>query len=249
MKRTNYPMAEMNQLDDDILTRAIDEMSIQDVENINPNLSETLIGKEMHRLSMEERDDVLHDIHGVADIVEETPELVENCLHRLDLELSSIPYKPAYEQALVMSPSFILDGRLCLMFLRAARFEPANAARRMVAFFEHKLNLFGPDKLTKQIRIDDLDDDTIACLETGYMQILPGRDRAGRAVLMALTKFRSFRSELSLVRSLQGLSECIITTITKYCFSFVLFGTLQQRPPKTKKLRRGELCLSRTISE
>jgi hypothetical protein len=56
-------------------------MSIQDVENINPNLSETLIGKEMHRLSMEERDDVLQDIHGVADIVEETSELVKNCLH------------------------------------------------------------------------------------------------------------------------------------------------------------------------
>ncbi len=118
-----------------------------------------------------------HASHGVADNVQETPELVGKWLHELDLELSGIPYKPAYEQALLMSPGYILGRRLCLMFLRAARFEPANAARRMVAFFEHKLNLVGPDKLTKQIRIDDLDDDTIACLETGYMQILPGRDR------------------------------------------------------------------------
>jgi hypothetical protein len=241
-------MATMNQFDDDVLTRAIDEMSIQDVENINPKLSETLIAKEMHRLSMEERDDVLHDIHGVADILEETPAFVENCLHQLDQELSSIPYKPAYEQALVMSPDFIGDRRLCLMFLRAARFEPANAARRMVAYFEHKLNLFGPDKLTKKIRIDDLDDDTVACLNTGYMQILPGRDRAGRAVFIALSKFRSFRSELSLVGHCKDFVR-MYQMFTNHCFSFVLFGTLQQRPLKTKKLRRGESCLSRTISE
>lgn len=69
------------------------------------------------------------------------------------------------------------------MFLRADDYNPKNAATRLVKFMEGKLKYFGSDPLARPIEYSDLDNDTIQCLRSGVMQILPCRDRAGRAIL------------------------------------------------------------------
>jgi hypothetical protein len=49
-----------------------------------------------------------------------------------------------------------------------------------VGHFEVKLEVFGKDKLVRDILISDLDP---VALKSGYIQLLARRDRAGRALL------------------------------------------------------------------
>jgi hypothetical protein len=60
--------------------------------------------------------------------------------------------------------------------------------------------LFGKDKLGKAIEFSDLTEDDIAVLESGYVQMAPGRDRAGRAILClmpTLCKTKKIQSKVS----------------------------------------------------
>lgn len=74
-----------------------------------------------------------------------------------------------------------------LSFLRAGRYDTMNTAKGFLDYFEEKKRLFGINYLTKKIQLKNLDAETKDCLESGQIQLLPGRDRAGRAVIV-LTK-------------------------------------------------------------
>jgi hypothetical protein len=188
---------------DELLSKGLGRVSIRDIDEVSPQMSETLIAKELNRLSMQEREEVLGDLHGVSCIVDEMPQFVEETLCYMETEISQIPNssKAAYLQALSVSPDYVKDRSLRLMFLRALRFDASAAAKQMVEFFEQKLKIFGPDKLGREICYKDLDGDTIDCLNSGYMQLLSGRDRVGRSILMGIGKLRSYRSEQCLKRS------------------------------------------------
>jgi hypothetical protein len=75
-----------------------------------------------------------------------------------------------------------------LSFLRAERYDIEKAAIRFIDYFEEKRRLFGVDNLTTKIKLKDLDSETKDCLESGQIQLLPGRDRAGRAVIVGTKK-------------------------------------------------------------
>jgi len=75
-----------------------------------------------------------------------------------------------------------------LSFLRAEHYDVKKAATRLIDYFEEKRRLFGVDNLTTKIPVQDLDAETKDCLESGHFQLLPGRDRAGRAVIVATKK-------------------------------------------------------------
>lgn len=83
-----------------------------------------------------------------------------------------------------------------LSFLRAERFDTKKAATRFIDYFEEKRTLFGVDKLTTKIKLKDLDPETKNCLESGQFQILPGQDRAGRAVIVGTKKLAIAREKL-----------------------------------------------------
>jgi hypothetical protein len=155
-------------------------------EDPRPEDMDALLVAELNKLSIIEREHVLQDIHGVSDIVDEEPEFVARCLAELNTEVTMIDNKPAYLQAKAQNPEYVSNLDFRLMFLRADSFIPKLAAIRLVAFFEAKLELFGTEKLTKTILLSDMDKDDIGCLETGYSQLLPGRDRAGRALCTIL---------------------------------------------------------------
>jgi hypothetical protein len=161
----------------------------------NPDETDALFAMELNKLSIKERDEVLQDVHGVSDIMSEDPTFVSQCLEDLDLELARIPDadKANYLQAKQQNPEYIRDEKFLLMFLRADAFDVRNAATRLLSFLQAKLELFGPDKLGKDITLDDLNQDDIECLESGYCQVLQGRDRAGRAIFALLPQIRKFR--------------------------------------------------------
>jgi hypothetical protein len=153
-----------------------------------------MLAKEMNQLSVEEREKVLEDVHGIARVVDEPEEFIEGCLALVEKELNNFSKKAAYDLASSMSKEYTSSKSMRLMFLRAESYDPYNAASRMVRFFDEKYELFGADKLTKDISLDDLDPDDIAALERGFYQVLPEKDCAGRKVLCFFPKLRVIRT-------------------------------------------------------
>jgi hypothetical protein len=157
---------------------------------------ETMLAREMAKLSVAELETVLHDIHGVAEEVKETPELVAEKLSELESSIasnrSSNPATvSAYAIAETMNPHYVQDESFRLLFLRASHFDVDQACKRLLGHFEKKLELFGLQKLCKTITLDDLDSDDMDCMNSGQSQLLPDRDRSGRAVFFqALSHYR-----------------------------------------------------------
>lgn len=166
-----------------------------------PEDGDAVFAAELNKLSIKERDSALHDVHGVSDVIREDPYFVRKCFQDLQLEILKIREKAAYDLALQKDESYVNDERLRLMFLRAESFDPTTAATRMVSFFEAKLDLFGPESIARDIRMSDLDEDDKRCLESGYVQLLSGRDRAGRAIFLLLPMIKAHKTHVNKVRS------------------------------------------------
>lgn len=97
----------------------------------------------------------------------------------------------AYSLAFAMDPKYVQDSSFRLMFLRASHFDIDQAAKCFLGHFEKKRELFGSHKLVKNIMLDDLDADDNECLQCGQSQLLPYRDRSGRAIFFqALSHYR-----------------------------------------------------------
>jgi hypothetical protein len=148
----------------------------------SPTFADSLIVKEMNQLSTEDREKVYYDLHGVSAEIEETPVMINASLSQIEVELQKLKSKEAYESAKLMDREYVQDRDFRLKFLRADRFNVKEAALRLARYFQAKLELFGLSKLVKDIVQDDLDEDDMEALYSGFTQNLPVRDRAGRAV-------------------------------------------------------------------
>ena len=106
-------------------------------------------------------------------------------MNELSNEMNNIPSKEKqqYEKALGMSPEYVNSRNFRLKFLRAEEFNPKLAAARMALHFEQKYELFGEDKLGRDIYMRDLNEDDMDCLKTGYLQVLKELDFGNRRVI------------------------------------------------------------------
>jgi hypothetical protein len=162
-----------------------------------------LLARELNRMSMQEREQVLYEVHGVAEAIKEQPDFVNTRLSQFDTELDNIQGKAAYNQALLLDPRYVRNLNFRLQLLRSTRFNAKEATVRMVRHFQCKLELFGTEKLVKDIRLADLNKEDLACLESGFLQLLPMRDRAGRAVVFYDPNLRGNATMNSRVRMIQ----------------------------------------------
>ena len=125
-----------------------------------PEQVDTLLASELNSLSIDERTKVLEEVHGVLVPVIETPEMITEKLQLLDKEINKIrgsKKKSAYDIAMFMNPSYVTNRSFRLMFLRSTtNYNPTLAAQKLVKHFEYKLELFGINKLTKNITQQDL---------------------------------------------------------------------------------------------
>ena len=158
----------------------------------SPHAAERELARQMSQLSMPEREASLYDIHGVSEMVQETPDFVFQKLQELDAALSAIeaPSKQAYTQALELDPAYAMSEGLRLKFLRADTFDPVEAAKRMVRHFETKFKLFGAEKLTKELGVEDLSPEDQEVIESGWLTLLPLRDTAGRLIVVTTMPLR-----------------------------------------------------------
>jgi hypothetical protein len=144
------------------------------------------IAKEMNELSVQERERVYEDIHGVAEVPNETLELVVTSLAALDRAILKIskPKRRILDRAFFLKPSLRDDNEFKLMFLRADSYDATKAAKRMVKFFEVKSRLFGDEKLVKRITLEDLDGkDVEVAVLSGSCLVLPRKDQTGRPII------------------------------------------------------------------
>ena len=142
----------------------------------------------------------LHDVYGVAQIIEETPEFLAERLAALDISLTATSDRSCYHKAWKLSPKYMDKFRL--LALRAASFNVAEASNRLILFFEKKAELFGMETITRDIQLSDLNAADLEVLESGAFQLLPSKDRAGRAILSILPMMRNADCDvLNVVRS------------------------------------------------
>jgi hypothetical protein len=165
---------------------------------------DSLIAKEMTRLSMEEREKALDDVHGIGKSVNEEPGFVSTILQELEIHLNVIKWNTAYAEAEALSTEYVVDHDFRMMFLRSEHYTVKDAAERMIRFFDLKKALFGAEKLVKDITLEDLDEDDIECLAAGYGQISPKKDSAGRTIVIFLQKLRKFKVAENVVRAISS---------------------------------------------
>jgi hypothetical protein len=186
--RSTPPVSPYMEEEDDIDTLPINTIPITDGPIPHPSwsLAESLIAQKMSELSMKEREEVYYDIHGVQDVIDEDTEegFVDRKLKEMEAEIMkrTSTERNAYDMARTASPSYVANRDFRLRFLRADRFEPKNAALRYVRHYQTKLELFGKEKLGREIVQDDLDPESLDNLYSGMNQVLPRRDNAGRLV-------------------------------------------------------------------
>lgn len=137
-------------------------------------------------LSEENKDSVFQDLYGVSDGIEENEQFVTEKLAELDNVLSSIPtenkesYLLALDEEDKQGTEYVRSTKFNLMFLRADRFKPTLAAKRIIHFFSEKRELFGIEKLPRRLVQADLDDEDKKCLFSGYMYISDDVECFGR---------------------------------------------------------------------
>jgi hypothetical protein len=147
--------------------------------------ADALLAQAMAAMSVDEREQSIFDVHGVSDVIHEEPSFVRAKLEDMEMELSKITRgKEGYMQAEAQNKEYVICHKFRLKFLRAEIFNARLAAVRLVRFFEEKKKLFGPDKLTKEIKLRDLDKEDRKFLDRGVFQIVPQRDRAGRRIII-----------------------------------------------------------------
>lgn len=96
---------------------------------------------------------------------------------------ASDPNFAAYKMAREQDPTYINHPLYKIGFLRAENYDTERTAHRMFQYLRIKLELFGLEKLTRDILLDDLGEDGKRYLELGGLQVLPKRDQAGRRVM------------------------------------------------------------------
>ena len=171
----------------------VEAMSDQDNGNGSSFVKQAdyLITQELVRLSFQDRNAINEEIHGVRGLApEETPKLLERTLADLDLFLNEITMEPpslktAYDlsQNDDKSRSYVNDPNFRLRFLRCELFDAKKAAIRMIKYLDFVLEDFGESALKRPIKITDFTKKEMKILRSGFLQLLPYRDRTGRPIL------------------------------------------------------------------
>jgi len=156
----------------------------------NPRFVDELLTKELMRLSVNDRNGIQEEIHGVGCLApEEHPQFVESSLKALSIELDALSLSlppdltKAYRQSQLLTNTYVNEAEFRLRFLRCELFDVPLTALRICGFLELVLDLFGEYALQRPITLYDFNKEELKYLRYGCYQFLPFRDRAGRRIV------------------------------------------------------------------
>lgn len=184
------------------------------------------LAEEFQNLSVQEREKVMDEIHGVVmDEIPETEAILQSGLHEMREELENLSRerRKLFDRALFLRPSLESDETLYATFLRGERYDAKKAASQLCRYFEQKGQLFPEEKLPCRITMEDLEEDDVTCIRAGLFHILPQKDRSGRTVaIFCLNRFDCMKHWKNFVSiCLHGLCaldlECTIVASQTYC--------------------------------
>lgn len=186
------------------------------------------IEETLESMTMQEREAINKGIYGIGNdpflvnknnnsneedsaISEESPAFIQERLNKMDHELQRLMNAgsiwnvrlAAIELAEAKNVEYVQNATFRLQFLRCEQWDATKAAARFIRYFDYKMELFGEDCLAREVTMEDLSHEDKEMLKVGYMQYLPVRDRAGRAVLCSLYVGQMYESPDSLVRTIQ----------------------------------------------
>eukprot|EP00980_Cylindrotheca_fusiformis_P013806 scaffold3572_cov113-Cylindrotheca_fusiformis.AAC.2 len=205
--------------DDRKRTSSLDQLDGSEKASGGPQLSinnyvlpgvdeaESLVAKAISSLSLEERSQLLDDVHGVSKPIDEKPDFISSSLTAFGAAVESSK-TPLYEMALVQNASYVEDRSLRLMFLRSENFKVDAAVSRLMMFLKQKAFYFGEEKLTKEITLNDFSAEDMRSLESGAIQVLPKKDRSGRSVIAVFPRLRKFKDPKNLLRATFFVEMC-----------------------------------------
>jgi hypothetical protein len=150
--------------------------------------AEERTARELQELPKGDREQVWADMMGNDEMISyrmhaETAEFVEDSIAAFteELQKGQKSNRSAYDLAVQQNASYVHNQKL--KFLRADNFVPSSAASRMFAHFALKLDLFGPQVLARDVKLEDLNEDDLESLKAGGMQVLSMQDHATRPVI------------------------------------------------------------------
>lgn len=164
-----------------------------------PLFTEEQEKKEKESITEEEILEVVKDVFGIEELIDETEELLATSLAQFAQELAAIhdEEKESYNLALQKCPRVVEEETAPIRFLRADDYDAKRAATRLVTYWESRLELFGPNRAFLPMTLDGAMADDIDCfailLDGNYM--LP-KDNHGRAVYFS-DKSRSTNERLT----------------------------------------------------
>eukprot|EP00980_Cylindrotheca_fusiformis_P026057 scaffold15301_cov142-Cylindrotheca_fusiformis.AAC.6 len=180
-----------------------------DVNKEKENLDRYLAAS-MGKLSVKDRETALEEVHGIVKNDLENMFFLEASLQAMEDRLNSIKRGTVYEKAEAIDPYFVSSREIRLLFLRGNRYDPQAGAEQLIKHFDLKLSLFGSEKLTKDITLLDLDGNDRICLASGFCQILPQKDVAGRTILLILP---GLRPNLAMKHAVRAIYYLVMTTL------------------------------------
>lgn len=152
------------------------------------DIAEDVLAQELAKLSLQDHELALFDLHGLTEALEETEHLLLQKLNEMEDEIGKIEERQAYDLAESMSPAYVKGRALRLMFLRSELMDAKAAAEKLVLHFHMKQKLFGKGEvLAREVEQSDLGPAETQILESGHVQVLPSRDASGRAILFIST--------------------------------------------------------------
>jgi len=165
-----------------------------DMAAFDPSDVDKLLAGHLQELSVQDREGIAEEIHGVATMAkEETAELIRASLIGLEAEISRIPnerktgYIYAIEQ---LNSHMVFDQEIRLKFLRADLFDVQKAAVRFVDYWDMVRSYFGDAALARPLLMNDLGPKEREVLREGPMQLVGARDRFGRLVVSCIGDVR-----------------------------------------------------------
>lgn len=185
--------------------------------------TEEFLASEFSKLTKEERAEALNDIHCVGNELEETQEMVERLLEEFD-KLVQKARNPIYDLAVRQNKAYVEEPSFRLRFLRYNIHDVPRSVRQMMEFLKHKATYFGEDKLTRDITLDDLNDDDMELLFAGLYHIQEEKDQSGRVVLYLLNEMLgrcSIETFVSSFRSTSLIKNSDVLTNSVFVYSSI----------------------------
>lgn len=163
--------------------------------------TEDFLAAEMNKLSVQERQKALDDVHCVGEELQETPEMVEKLLADFDDVVQATP-NPTYQMAFNQNRSYVEDPSFRLRFLRAYLNEDiGRSVLQMMDFLEQKAKYFGNEKVAQEITLGDLSAAEKELMISSLFHIQASTDRNGRTIFYLLKFSRcEVESLVSLLR-------------------------------------------------